>query len=482
MRLHASWSIVFFAIGVIVGDIIAFVTKSTFFIDAVWLAVSLSLLFLAIVFPRYYTMPIAVIAGILLITNLATPIFIKDNYAKTLTGREIEITGKIIKDPEEDDGKKKIYLEVPEIGKIFTTVSGIDVKRSDYITISGVLSEGFGNFAGTIYHPEVKEIIYPEPGDLFLRFRDFFAKGIKDNLPEKEAGLASGYLLGQRTGVDKSFQDSLRTVGLTHIIVASGAHLGILISIARKIFGRLSRFASFLSGGIATLLFIGVTGLSASMMRAGLVVGISLITWYFGRKIHPARLILLVAALTLIFSPEFLVDFAWQLSFASFSGILIVAPIISNFFYGEHKKPGFIASTIISSISATLLCLPILLYYYGSISVISILVNLLILPTVSIAMGLTFLTGLSALILPLLTPAFGFLNKLVLDYQIVLVEFFGAKREFLLELPSNNPLYLLLYIPVLTIIIYWTVRTKKDKTKRLRLHSSDSFDTLGLTS
>ncbi len=421
-------------------------------------------------------MPVAIIAGVILIANLVAPIFVRTDYAKTMVGRELEITGKIIKDPEEDDGKKKLNLDAKELGKIFVAVSkDVNVKRSDYVVISGVLSEGYGNFAGTIFRPEVKEIIHPEPGDLFLKFRDFFAKGIKENLPEKEASLASGYLLGQRTGVDKSFQDSLRTVGLTHIIVASGAHLGILIGIARKVFGRLSRFASLMSGGIATLLFIGVTGLSASMMRAGLVVGISLIAWYFGRKIHPARLILLVAALTLIIAPEYLIDFAWQLSFAAFSGILIVAPIISKIFYGEHKKPGFLANTIISSISAAILCLPILLYYYGSVSMASILVNLLVLPTVSIAMGLTFLTGLLAFTLPFFAPVISFLDQLVLDYQITVVEFFGAKKTFLLELPSGNPLYFLFYVPVLLIILYWAIHEKKSKNKTPTLAQYENF-------
>ena len=428
---------------------------------------------MVLVFAVFVSKPItaimALLAGALLILNRAAPNFVAENYAKTLIGEKVTVTAQVIKDPDINAGKKRLTLQNDALGKITTEVSGVNIKRSDFITISGILEEGFGSFAGSIYQPNVIEISHPEPGDLFLKFRDFFADGIKKHLPAKEAGLGTGYLLGQKSGVDKSFQESLRTVGLTHIIVASGAHLGALIGFARKIFGNLSRFASLLSGGIATLLFIGITGLSASMLRAGLVTGLSLIAWYFGRKMNPLRVILLAAATTLVVSPEYLLDMAWQLSFASFSGILIIAPILIRIFHGEEKKPGFMSSTLISSAAAAIICTPILIYDYGSISLISIFINLLVLPTVSFAMGMTFLTGLAAIITPFLADAVSFVNKLLLDYQIWIVEFFGSKEEFLLELPKSNPLVFLIYIPIIIFVTIWTVKIRKQEIKRLRL-------------
>ena len=473
--MHASWIIVSYAIGIIVGDIIAMVLRPTFFESAIWILLSILVLVFAICIPKPATAIAATVAGILLTLSRASPIFISENYAETLVGKDITITAKVIKDPEESSGKKKLTLEDATLGKIFTEISNVDIQRSDFVTISGNLSGSFGSYSGSIYQPEVIEISRPEPGDLFLKFRDFFADNIKKYLPAKEAGLGIGYLLGQKSGVDKSFQESLRTVGLTHIIVASGAHLGALISLARKIFGRLSRFASLLSGGLAMLLFIGVTGLSASMLRAGLVTGLSLVAWYFGRKIHPARVILLVAAATLVASPGYLLDMAWQLSFASFSGILIVAPIFERIFHGQ-KKPGFLSGTLISSAAAALLCLPILIYNYGTISLISIFINLLVLPTVSFAMGLTFLTGLAAIFVPFLAGFVGFADKLLLDYQIWIVEFFGSKKEFLLELPSGNPLIFLIYVPIIGLIIFWCIKTKKRRanSKSLNLQAKKS--------
>ena len=475
MRVHASWSIITFDFGVIIGDIFACIFEPTLFSSFIWLVLSLIILVVAIIMSNIPALILAFLAGIIIVMNRAAPSFISKDYYRNLIGKTVTISGEIIKDPEDNgEGKKNLTIRSTKEykGQIFTQVSNIDIKRSDKITISGELSEGFSNFDAVIFRPEIQNVDRPEPGDIFLKIRDFFAGGIKDYLPDKQASLGLGYLLGQKSGVDKSFQESLRTVGLTHIIVASGAHLGVLVGIARKIFGKFSRFSSLLSGLIFMFLFIGITGLSASMLRAGLVTGLSLIAWYYGRNVQPARIIFLVAAITLIINPAYLTDLAWLLSFASFFGILIVAPILIKFFYNQTKKPGFIASTFISSISAALLCTPILLYFFGSVSLISVIANILILPTISIAMGLTFLTGLFAIFIPILANFIGQLDLLLLNYQISVVEFFGDKKMFLIEIPAENPLVFLLYIPVIVVIITTLIKQINKIKKHRKLQNS----------
>ena len=135
-----------------------------------------------------------------------------------------------------------------------------------------------------------------------------------------------------------------------------------------------------------------MVGFTPSILRAGVMSILTLLAWYVGRKFAPWRIILLVAAFTLMLNPMFFINLGWLLSFASYAGIMILGPQLNKFFYGD-RKPGFLGSTIITTISATLMTLPIILYYYGMISIISLVANLLILPTLSYAMGLVFLTG-----------------------------------------------------------------------------------------
>ena len=88
------------------------------------------------------------------------------------------------------------------------------------------------------------------------------------------------------------------------------------------------------------LSFMAMTGFSPSMSRAGLVAGLSLAAWYYGRTIHPLVLLPVAAGTTLLINPQFgWNDLGWQLSFAAFAGVIILAPLLQRYFFGD-KEPG----------------------------------------------------------------------------------------------------------------------------------------------
>ena len=301
--------------------------------------------------------------------------------------------------------------------------------------------------------------------DIMFSARDWFAGRIESIVPETEAKLGLSYLLGLKAGLPKDLSESLRAVGLTHIVVASGAHLAILVEIAKKIFGKISRFAGVLFSGVLIVLFMAMVGWTPSILRAGVMSVLTLITWYFGRKMAPWRIILLTAAGTLLINPDFITNLGWLLSFASFIGIMILGPKVTRFFYGK-KKPGFIASMIITTISATLMTLPITLYYFGQISLISVLANLLILPTLPYAMGLTFLTGVLADI-PGLGTIISWCATKLLDFHIFIVELFGEWTQFLIKIEKYQMWVYILYIVVLGPFLIGLIRRKVVKLRQV---------------
>ena len=246
--------------------------------------------------------------------------------------------------------------------------------------------------------------------------RDWFADRIDVLIPEKENKLGKSYLLGMKSDLPEDFTEYLRVVGLTHIVVASGAHLSILVEIARKIFGKLSRFAGLFFSLLFILFFMAMVGWTPSIMRAGIMAILTLITWYVGRKMAPLRMIVTVMSLTLLVKPSFLINIGWLLSFASYAGIMLLGPELNRFFYGE-KKPGFIGSTVLTTVAATLMTLPVTLYFFGAVSLISVIANLLILPTLSFAMGLTFLAGVVVGI-PGVEMVVGFVATKLLDFHM----------------------------------------------------------------
>ena len=173
----------------------------------------------------------------------------------------------------------------------------------------------------------------------------------------------------------------------------------------------------------------------------------------------------MVAAFTLMLNPMFFTNLGWLLSFASYAGIMMLSPGITKFFYGE-KKPGFIASVVLTTVAATLMTLPITLYYFGQVSLISVVANVLILPTLPYAMGLTFLSGVFAGV-PLISVAVGFLAEKLLNFHILVVGWFGSMEQFLIKIDRYDPkvflLYLVILVPFLWWVFRWTIRVKNGK-------------------
>ncbi|MDO5481261.1 MAG: ComEC/Rec2 family competence protein [Candidatus Saccharibacteria bacterium] len=472
-RIHPSWMLVLWGIGVIVGAVFEILTKFTGFLSGTWLVVSLVGLIISISINYRIVGLIAFISGVILAGNRAAPGFIGMEQLRGFYGNEVEVSGRIVNDLDVSESKITLVLEVeriqvenkapPEIRgapEIYVALSTkLDTaempRRSDRITVRGVVNEGFGNYAGNMFRPEIIKVIRPSPGDFFLEVRDGFAERIREYLNEPEAGLALGYLLGVKAEVDEKFLATLQVVGLTHIIVASGTQLSILAEIAKKVFGKVSRFAGMAGAALLIICFTGMVGLSPSMLRAGIVAGMSLIAWHFGREQETWRMLLLVMAGTLIYEPRNLSDLGWQLSFGSFFGLLVVGPKLTKFFFGE-REPGFIGETVFSSLAAGIAVTPILLYNFGSISLISILMNLLILPTISPVMGLTFMMGVGAMLVGNDNPVVGIvaeLTKVILDYHINTINSLGGFRFFLIEIPKNNLAVMLIYVPILLLLI-----------------------------
>ncbi len=294
----------------------------------------------------------------------------------------------------------------------------------------------------------------PGPGGWLLELRNSFAAQIRTFIPSPESGLELGYLLGMKGEIDSKIEETLRIVGLTHIVVASGTHLGIIVGFCRKIFGRFSRLAGFIFATLCTLMFVGITGLTPSMLRASFVSELMLIAWYFGRDAPAWRVLLFAAAFTLAVNPQNLLDLAWQLSFGSFAGLMLLSPILTRFFYGEHE-PGFVGSSLITSLSTLLCCAPILIYSFGSISLLSFVANPLILPTMPFVMMAGCLTGLLGYLpFSLLAVLTGKITTFILDYHIFVINLLGSQKSFFLQLPKNNPVFFSLWLIPAGILLF----------------------------
>lgn len=467
--LHQSYFVVAMCVGIIAGVVLALVFRVNYFGSWWWLALALVLLLITYFKPKLVFIVLAVLAGMLLAFFKVAEELEGEQFIRELYDKTVVVTGVIDGDSETDEKGTKIKLtnlkfgedgEYETSGSVYVSeYKNKKLARGDVLKLRGKMSVGFGTYAGYMYKPMIVEHLKPEPGDLVLGVRNWFADRIRKLIPEPEVNLGMSYLLGMKSGLPDELSENLRIVGLVHIVVASGAHLSILVGIAKKIFGRISRMAGLLFSILFILFFMAMVGWTPSILRAGIMAILTLITWYVGRKIAPIRMIIMVMAGTLMMNPMFIMNLGWLLSFASFGGIMILGPKLTKHYYGE-KKPGFIGSTVITTLSATLMTLPITLYYYGTISLISVMANLLILPTLSYAMGLVFLTGVVSGI-PMIETWVAFVAQKLLEFHIAVVNFFGSMNYFLVKIPEYQPWVFLIYLVILIPLIVSFLRKKK---------------------
>lgn len=460
--IHPSWGFYAAVWGIVAGIVVAvsleqiFVTE--FFVIVILLVVIIfSLSHSSIVIMCVIFLTSFLVGNYRVSSEISSRILVQNYYGQTII-----LSGKVAEDP--DDNKVRLEQITihgnPEThiqGLIYITLSGNnELERSDILTLEGKPNAGFGTFIAKISRPKILSIERSDPGDIFARFKHWFAGVVRDFIPAPEVDLGLGYLMGMKTGLSEDFSEALRAVGMTHVVVASGAHLAILTGAAKKIFGKISKFAGLLFSLLLISAFVMTVGFTPSMTRAGLVASLSLLVGYVGRKFTPLRLISFVAMLTLLINPMHFLNLGWQLSFASFFGILILAPRLQKTFYGG-KTPPWLASMLITSLSTCLICTPVLVFNFGSISFLSFIANLIILPTLPYAMLGMMLTGITSP-MPFVANIIARATTLLLDLHIWLVEFLSEKTMFIIELPANDWRIFLLYLPVLIYLIYPTPR------------------------
>lgn len=386
-----------------------------------------------------------------------------------MAGQTVTVSGVVKEDPAMGSGSEvrlrlgDVQVNKRAVGGVFwATVSGdaaAQIQRSDGVTVRGKIGEGFGTFAASMYRARVTQIDKQVAFDPMLGVRNSFANAIRKVLPDPQAALGIGYLLGQKRALPPDFEEALLTVGLTHVVVASGYNLTILVRLARRLFVKKSRYLSVLAAGSMVLAFIGVTGLSPSMTRAGFVAGLSLLTWYVGRTIHPMVLLLIAAAASVLVQPSYAWgDVGWLLSFASFAGVMFLAPLLQAYFFGD-KQPGVLRQVVGETFSAQLVTLPIILLSFGLLSNVALLANVLVLPLVPLAMLLVFGAGMVSWIIPALAEIAAQPAYWVLTYMTRVIEWLADLPWARTEVKIDGWTVTLLYAGIVLVIVALRLRT-----------------------
>lgn len=305
----------------------------------------------------------------------------------------------------------------PLTGEVSISGFGVStVYRGDDIVAQGKLRPGFGSTQASMGFAQL-EVVGHHP-TIIDTIRQKFAAGMQSALPEPLASFGLGLLIGQRNTLPKGISQQLLAVGLTHIIAVSGYNVMILLRAAKRGLRRGSKFQITAVSTALVGIFLLFTGSSPSIVRAAIVSMLSIAAWYYGRTIKPLVLILVAAVITGWAKPLYVWgDTSWYLSFLSFYGVLVLAPLICA------RLPKRLANSAlgivaIESLCAELMTLPFVLHTFGQLALIGVIANILVVTLVPLAMLLALVAGLSGM---LLAPVAGWLAwpaNLLLTYML----------------------------------------------------------------
>ncbi len=211
----------------------------------------------------------------------------------------------------------------------------------------------------------------------------------KTSLGRFHGGYVSGLLLGRKNDVPDSVRSSYRYLGISHILSVSGLHLTILAGsfmlILRSI--TLRRSATYALTLCFIILFILLTGSRPSVVRAGVMMILLLVSQLIGRRYDPITSLSFAAFVIILLSPTAIYDAGFILSVSATAGIILLGIPISKWLYHiSSTKGAFLAvltrllALFTITASATVFTLPALWYYFGEVSSVSLITNIVFIP------------------------------------------------------------------------------------------------------
>ena len=281
------------------------------------------------------------------------------------------------------------------------------------------------------------------------KFRERISQNVGSLLPSREATLLVGTVLGVDT-IGREFRDELIKTGTIHVVVVSGQNLSIVAGMFLSLAGYIGRRKSMILSILAVFAYAFLTGFEPPVIRAGIMVLVSILAVFLGREADALWSLLIAAIAIVLIWPQALFEISFQLTFAATLGIMTLGDWLLRL-AGSVKNPGpvaryphptsslqsnveielktssdavgarwgtptratrffdvFIRSAAIP-VSAYLFTAPIILFYFGQVSPIAPVANILVAEAVFPIMVLGFLIAGATLIFMPVAQALAYL-------------------------------------------------------------------------
>ncbi len=297
---------------------------------------------------------------------------------------------------------------------------------------------------------------------------------IAASLPEPHAALLTGILLGDDSGMPRDLSNDFRETGMTHIIAISGFNIAVIIAVLDSLITPLvpRRWAAVLIMALIGLYAIFVGG-AASVVRAAIMGAMYLAGMrLLGRPTLIVAGLFCAAFLMTLIRPNALWDVGFQLSFAATLGLVVYAgrwtrrldqrasTVLDPRARGRVVR--VVSEVLIVTLAAQVLALPLLLFHFGNLSLVSLPANALVLPVQPAVMATGGMTLLLGLALPMAGQVAGWLAWLFLHYTINVIRLLAQVPFASVPLSPSEAGLVIVYGLIVALTILPAVRGRRD--------------------
>ncbi len=283
---------------------------------------------------------------------------------------------------------------------------------------------------------------------------------VKENVPEPLAGIVVALVYGERGFIEDDVLKAYQSLGIIHLLAVSGLHVSLLVGSIYFVLLRIGITRERAIEGllIAIPLYTIIAGAAPSVIRAGVMTMVALCCIRFKVSFHPLDGICIAGIFILLFQPFYIFHIGFQLSFFISFCLIVSASKISQY---KSYLIKIIAVTILSQLCS----IPIILYHFYEISLLSLPLNIIYIPFISLCiLPLSFIIVVLLLTIPFLAePIIWVLHPLIIVTHQFLLQ--TAELSFP-TITTGRPQFIVLLsllIAIGTTFICWEKSGKKRK-------------------
>lgn len=445
---------------------------------------------------RTLALCLVVLALAMLRYQSALPASDSTTIARHVGPRAVEVGGIVVSEPDTRDRDLRLVVSVYHIGsgKDSFPVSGRiqvyaprfgDYRYGDDLLLKGVLLEPPADDAfsykdyllrqgiyAVMYHPLI-DVVDRDQGNRLLSLlydlKHRLQQALTLYLPEPQAGLAQGILLGVKAAMSNDLEEALARTGLTHIVVVSGYNLTVVATLLQLLTAkRLRRSLSLLVSLTGVVAFTLMAGATPPVLRAAIMVTMTLLARAVGRESDALTSLLFTAALLLGVSPLTLWDVSFQLSFLATLGLVVLAPPMERLL---QRLPLALGAIVATSLAAQIMTAPVIALNFHRLSLISPLANVLVQPAIAPFMAVGAITAVAGLTGHIAVRLIGWLTWLVGAYMVGVMDRLAtlpyASVAVSVVPAADQPALLVTYFAVVALVFFVATHVSRQDVANL---------------